>query len=149
MRFGITTIVGTCSTCHDATNSGGHSLPVPLDIGIVDVPTDKRDPLLDALAELNPPPLPVYAITCSKKLGGPANFTVETSDPGRAMITGSCADIGKVKGPVLRGLAGRAPYFQNGSADTLDQVVRFYNEWFKMALTSNEIADLVNFLRSL
>lgn len=147
--LGMTTIVGTCSTCHDATNSGGHSLPVPLDIGIADVPTSKRDPLMGALAELNTPPLPIYAITCSTKLGGPSNFTVETTDPGRAMLTGLCADIGKVKGPVLRGLAGRAPYFQNGSADTLDQVVKFYNQRFQMNLAPNEIDDLVNFLKSL
>jgi len=27
------------------------------------------------------------------------------------MLTGNGADVGKVKGPILRGLAGRAPYF--------------------------------------
>ena len=37
---------------------------------------------------------------------------VETADPGRALMTGLWADIGKVKGPILRGLAARAPYFE-------------------------------------
>jgi len=82
-------------------------------------------------------------------LGAPSNLTVQTTDPGRAMITGHCADIGKFKGPILRGLAGRAPYFQNGSADSLKQVVSFYNDRFQMGLTANEMADLVAFLRSL
>jgi hypothetical protein len=53
------------------------------------------------------------------------------------------------KGPILRGLAARAPYFQNGSADSLDQVVGFYNQRFQMGLTANEMADLVVFLASL
>jgi cytochrome c peroxidase len=65
------------------------------------------------------------------------------------MITGHCADIGKFKGPILRGLAARAPYFQNGSADSLAQVVNFYNQRFQMGLKANEMADLVAFLNSL
>ncbi|HET7841425.1 MAG TPA: hypothetical protein VFM21_07460, partial [Terriglobia bacterium] len=147
--LGLATITGTCSTCHDTPSVGDHSLPLPLDIGISDVPTSKRDPLATALAELNSPLTPVFALTCSTKLGAPSNLTVQTTDPGRALISGRCADIGKFKGPVLRGLAGRTPYFQNGSADTLDQVVNFYDQRFQMGLTANEKADLVNFLRSL
>ena len=40
----------------------------------------------------------------------------QATDPGKALVTGLWADIGKVKGPILRGLASRAPYFRNGSA---------------------------------
>jgi len=147
--LGLTTIVGTCTTCHDTPSVGDHSLPVPLDIGISDVPSSRRDPLDAALKELNSPRTPVFSLTCSTQLGGPSNMTVQTTDPGRAMITGHCADIGKFKGPILRGLAARAPYFQNGSADSLQQVVSFYNERFQMGLTANEMADLVAFLASL
>jgi cytochrome c peroxidase len=43
----------------------------------------------------------------------------------------------------------RAPYLQNGSADSLQQVVSFYNERFQMGLTANEMGDLVTFLGSL
>jgi cytochrome c peroxidase len=65
------------------------------------------------------------------------------------MITGKCADIGKVKGPILRGLAARAPYFHNGSAGTLMDVVNFYDERFGIGFTSDEKQDLVNFLNAL
>ncbi len=147
--LGLTTITGTCSTCHDTPSVGDHSLPLPLDIGISDVPASGGDPLAGSLAELNSPLTPVYAMTCSTRLGAPSNVTIQTTDPGRALISGRCADIGKFKGPILRGLAGRPPYFQNGSADSLEQVVNFYNQRFQMGLTANEMADLVNFLRSL
>jgi cytochrome c peroxidase len=44
---------------------------------------------------------------------------MRTTDPGRAMVTGRWKDIGRFKGPILRGLAARAPYFHNGFAATL------------------------------
>jgi len=147
--LGLTTITGTCTTCHDTPSVGDHSMPLPLDLGIADIPTSNSDPLAAALAELNPPRTPVFQLTCSTQLGAPSNMTVLTTDPGRAMVTGHCADISKFKGPILRGLAGHAPYFQNGSADSLDQVVSFYNLRFQMGLTANEMADLTAFLNSL
>jgi cytochrome c peroxidase len=73
----------------------------------------------------------------------------QTTDPGRAPITGKWADIGKFKGPILRGLAARAPYFHNGSAASLDAVVDFYNTRFTIGLSPREHADLVAFLRAL
>ena len=73
----------------------------------------------------------------------------EVTDPGRALITGMCADIGKVKGPILRGLAARAPYFHNGSATTLADVVEFYDQRFDLDLTEQQKADLVAFLSAL
>ena len=50
--------------------------------------------------------------------------------------------------PILRGLAARAPYFHNGSAATLTDVVQFYNSRFNIGFTEAEIADLVAFLRA-
>ena len=47
------------------------------------------------------------------------------------MVTGKWTDIGKFKGPVLRALSARAPYFHNGSAATLDDVVDFYDTRFQ------------------
>jgi cytochrome c peroxidase len=75
--------------------------------------------------------------------------TVQVTDIGRAMISGKCADIGKMKGPVLRGLAARAPYFHNGGAKTLDDAVEFYNQRFSLALTRQQKADIVAFLQTL
>ena len=57
--------------------------------------------------------MPLYTVTCSN------GQVKQTQDLGRAMITGKCSDIGKFKGPILRGLAARAPYFHDGSAATL------------------------------
>jgi hypothetical protein len=72
-----------------------------------------------------------------------------TTDPGRAMITGKWADIGRFKGPILRALASRAPYFHNGFAASLEAVVDFYESRFGIGLTVQEKADLVAFLRAL
>jgi cytochrome c peroxidase len=71
------------------------------------------------------------------------------TDPGRALITGKRADIGKVKGPILRGLAARAPYFHNGSAATLLDVVNFYDQRFNIGFTEQDRRDLVAFLQTL
>lgn len=65
------------------------------------------------------------------------------------MISGQCADVAKVKGPILRGLAARAPYFHNGSATTLDDVVTFYDQRFGINFTDQEKSDLVAFLKTL
>jgi cytochrome c peroxidase len=72
-----------------------------------------------------------------------------TTDPGRALITGLWKDVGRLKGPILRGLPSRAPYFHNGSANTLDDVLNFYEQRFHIGLTPRERADLIAFLSSL
>jgi cytochrome c peroxidase len=46
----------------------------------------------------------------------------------------------------FRGLAARAPYFSNGSAKTLREVVDFYERRFQIGYTEEEKQDLVNFL---
>jgi cytochrome c peroxidase len=64
-------------------------------------------------------------------------------------VTGKWADIGRFKGPVRRALPARAPYFHNGSAATLDDVIGFYVARFGVPLTAAERTDLLAFLRSL
>jgi hypothetical protein len=91
--------------------------------------------------------LPVFTLSC---VSGPnAGNSYVVTDPGRALISGKCADIGKVKGPILRGLAGRAPYFHNGSAATLLDVVNFYDQRFVLGFTDEQKADLAAFLQAL
>jgi cytochrome c peroxidase len=46
----------------------------------------------------------------------------------------------------FRGLAARAPYFSNGSAKTLRELVDFYDRRFDMKLSEQEKRDLTNFL---
>jgi hypothetical protein len=135
--LGANAIVGTCGTCHDSPNVGNHSQRLPINIGVADATA----PVLDVSG------LPVFTVKCTT---GPLNgqtFTV--TDLGKALVSGSCADVGKVKGPVLRGLAARAPYFHNGSAATLDDVVNFYDQRFGIGFTDQEKTDLVAFLQTL
>ena len=75
--------------------------------------------------------------------------TRQTTDPGRALLPGKWNDIGKFKGPVLRGLASRPPYFHDGSAADLAAVVDFYESRFGIEFTKEEKADLVAFLNAL
>jgi cytochrome c peroxidase len=141
-------INGTCATCHDAPNIGNHSLPLPLEIGTSRSAQFETDPQIQAaLSQLSMPDLPVFQIVCNE--GQDAGEITYTSDPGKATLTGLCTDVGRGKGPILRGLAARAPYFHNGAAATLDEVVEFYNDRFQMKLTDQEKRDLVNFLKSL
>ena len=46
----------------------------------------------------------------------------------------------------FRGLAARAPYFVNGSAADLTELVDFYDRRFGIGLTEKERQDLANFL---
>ena len=64
-------------------------------------------------------------------------------------MSGHCADLIRVKGPILRGLAARAPYFHNGAAATLRDVVEFYNERFDMGLSEEQKNQLEAFLKAL
>ena len=44
--------------------------------------------------------------------------------------------------------AARAPYFHDGVAADLQQVVNFYNQRFQIGLTPQPMQDLVNFLQT-
>lgn len=135
--LGTSPVAITCSTCHDAPNVGNHTLNLALDFGV----TGANPPALDVSD------LPLFTVKCT---GGPlAGQVFHVTDPARALITGKCADLGKTKGPILRGLAARAPYFHNGSAATLDDVVDFYNQRFHIGFSAQEHSDLVAFLKTL
>ena len=110
---------------------GNHSVALPIDIGLTDAKLGFRD-------------LPLYTLrnTATGELR-------KTTDPGRALVTGRWKDIGKFKGPVLSGLASRPPYFHNGFAADLGEVVDFYNQRFGVGISEDEKDDLIAFLRSL
>ena len=138
--LGVQSISGFCGTCHDTPNVGNHSVKAPLNIGIANAGPNSP-PALDISG------LPVFMLSCTSGPLTGQSFIV--TDPGRALISGKCADIGKVKGPILRGLAARAPYFHNGSAATLLDVVEFYNQRFNLGFTDQQKSDLVAFLETL
>jgi hypothetical protein len=124
-------LMGTCGSCHNTPNGGNHSVVAPLNIGLTDASRRTAD-------------MPLY--TLRNKTTGE---TVQVTDPGRAMIDGKWSHIGRFKGPMLRDLAPRAPYFHNGFAADLDAVVDFYDTRFHIGFTRQEKSDLVAFLRSL
>lgn len=123
---------GTCSTCHNVPNVGNHSIPRLMNIGV------------GTLILGRTPDEPWYT------LRNIATGEMEaTQDPGAALVTGKWADIGKFKVPGLRGLAARAPYFHNGAASDLAQVVDFYDRRYGVGFRPDEAEDLIAFLRSL
>ena len=144
-------ITGTCTTCHDSPNVGNHSVALPLDISTSRLAGYESDPTIIAgLQELSAPDLPVYEIrNCPDPVHPDRTVNFYTTDPGKGLITGLCADVNRGKGPILRGLAARAPYFHNGAAKDLDELVNFYNERFQMNFTQREKRELIAFLNSL
>jgi len=129
---GHNVVSGTCSFCHDTPGVGNHSVTALFNTGV---------------AELGTRGLPLFTLACDS--GPLAGSEFKVTDPGRALITGKCADIGKFKVPALRALAARPPYFHDGSAKTLMDVVNFYDNRFNMGLTSEQKRDLVAFLKTL
>jgi cytochrome c peroxidase len=134
---------GTCTACHDTPNSGNHSIVAPLDIGLADASRRTPDMPLYTLQEK------CLTLSDGTKTIGPSCPAKSVTDPGRALISGKFSDIGKFKGPILRGLASRAPYFHNGSAADLGAVVEFYNDRFGAGIVGQDKDDLIAFLRAL
>src|SRR6266436_2421302 len=144
---GIPTLQGNCATCHDTPNVGNHSFPTPLNIGTGDPnPTNSSV----NLGGLDLGFLPEITV-CKKDAtsGLPTRDCKTTTDLGQALIDGRFDHVGKIKGPILRGLAGRAPYFHNGSAATLMDAVNFYDTRFNLHLSQQDKEDLVAFLKTL
>jgi hypothetical protein len=123
--------LGTCATCHRP------GVNPAIDTGTTNLPTAKESP-----------ELPLFRITCDASAPPHPQLgrTFLTQDPGRALITGKCADAGAIVMQQFRGLAARAPYFANGSARSLIDVVDFFDRRFEIGLTGKEKQDLVNFL---
>ncbi len=84
----------------------------------------------------------------------------QLSELGRFNATQFTADLGKFKTPTLRNIALTAPYMHDGSMQTLEQVVEYYDKGgdknrfidaaiFPLHLTVQEKADLVAFMKAL
>lgn len=120
-----------CNGCHNAANNGSNVAGRLFDIGA-------SGPLG---RDADHPMYTVQNIATGE--------TRETSDPGRAFRSGKWADMSKFKVPSLRGITARAPYFHNGFARNLTEVVKFYERSLGIALTPEEEQDLVAFLNAL
>ena len=103
----------------------------------------------------------VPGVTVPIKLRSGESKTVKApQDLGRMGITNRVEDLFAFKTPILRNVALTAPYMHDGSIQTLEEVVRFYNDGGitnealdaniqKLSLSEQEIAALVAFLNSL
>jgi hypothetical protein len=139
----------TCATCHGMHMTGMDTANGWMDVGTTNHPWALEPAESPWAADL--PPLPLFKITCSAELP-PHPFlgrTIYTQDPGRALISGKCEDVGAIVIQQFRGLAARAPYFSNGSAASLRELVDYYDRRFNVRFTEQEKTDLVNFLSAL
>lgn len=135
---------GTCSTCHNQGSAGNNLFGK---LGSVDIGIGGS-----SISHQGPPPseaLPVFQLVCTDGSTSFNGGTVTTNDPGLALITGKCADIGQFAVPQLRALSSHAPYFSDGSAGSLTDVVQFYDRRFSIGLTPDKMHDLVSFLNAL
>ena len=142
---GIPSLVGTCGTCHDTPGLGNHSFPTPLDIGTGDPSISNSR---ENMGGLDMSYLPRITV-CQLVNGHPGTNCKTTTDLGQGLIDGQFAHVGKLKGPILRALSARAPYFHNGSAQSLLDAVHFYENRFGLVLSRQDEIDLVNFLSAL
>ena len=121
----------SCGACHNAQNNGSNVAGTLFDIGA-------------SRPEFRLPGMPLYTVRNKATLE-----VRQTTDPGRALRSGHWADMDRFKVPSLRGLSARAPYFHNGTAATLDDVVLHYQQALGFQFTAEQRAALVAFLRAL
>ena len=136
----------TCATCHGMHMTGMDTANGWMDIGTTNLPWATETPQSPWAKQA--PEMPLFKLTCDKSVA-PHPFlgrVIYTQDPGRALITGRCNDIGTIVMQQFRGLAARAPYFSNGSARDLRELVDFYDRRFNIQYSEQEKQDLVHFL---
>jgi hypothetical protein len=126
--------------CHNTLLMGMDLAPGYMDLGLNNLPWANARP-----------DLPLFKVTCRADVA-PQSYlgrVIYTHDPARALITGKCTDVGASMTQQSRALAARAPYFMNGSAANLRELVDFYDRRFNIGYTEKEKLDLVNFLNVL
>jgi hypothetical protein len=126
-----------CAFCHNMQRTGMDVAPGQVDLGTTNMPHANSSP-----------DLPLFKLTCDARYTPHPHLgrVVYTQDPGYALTTGKCIDIGKITMQSMRGLAARAPYFSNGSAQTLREIIDFYDRRYQMNLAESEKQDLVNLM---
>ena len=130
-ELGETSISATCTSCHDSPNAGTSSRGRMMDIGISSAGRAGIE-------------LPIYTFRNTT-----TDEQIETTDPGRALITGAWRDMNRFKVPILRGNAVRPPYFHDGSAPTLADAVKYHDQRFAIGLSPDEIDAVSRFLSAL
>jgi hypothetical protein len=136
MGFG-NPVRNSCAFCHNMQRTGMDVAPGQVDLGTTNEPSANASP-----------ELPLFKLTCKEKNPPHPHYgrVIYTQDPGYALTTGKCIDIGKITIQQMRGLAARAPYFSNGSARTLREIVEFYDRRYRIGYTEQEKQDLANLM---
>ena len=125
----------SCVFCHNMSQMGNDVAPGQVDLGTT------TEPFADPA-----PHLPLFRITCLDEPHPHYGRIIQTHDPGYALTTGRCADVGKITLQSMRGLAARAPYFSNGSAKDLRAVIDYYDRRYNIGYSEQEKQDLVNLM---
>jgi cytochrome c peroxidase len=120
-----------CGACHNAANNGQNVNGTLFNIGTSDAQWAGSDMAIYTLQNIA------------------TGEIKQSTDPGRGIRTGLWNDVNRFKTPNLRGLASRAPFFHNGIAATLEEVIDFYEASLGFDFTEQEEADLVAFLTAL
>jgi cytochrome c peroxidase len=137
---GKAVFVRACAQCHGCP---GQSTPQPPVVRYHDISSQCPRPVETVTpARFSfhpcPPRLARNARTYEITLPTGARIRRTSSDPGRALLTGfagvgppAADDWNKLDIPGLRGISNTAPYFHNNSADTLEEMLDHYDEFFK------------------
>lgn len=144
---------GRCSRCH----SFSEALPFFTDFQYHNTGVAMNDPRYDKLSRIA---FDAVDTEQAKEVIDRLAQQPGGEELGRVRFSYVVFDIGAFRTPTLRNIALTAPYFHDGSARTLADVVKFYNEGGKLnvarewdlaplALTDQEQRDLVAFLESL
>lgn len=102
------------------------------------------------VSELNPGRRPLQRFVLTRPDG--SRLTFSSPDPGRLLLTGKLEDIGTFKIGILWNIQNTAPYFHDGSARTLEEVMAHYERFFRLlgiTLTPQDQADIVAFMKLL
>ncbi|NOQ64267.1 MAG: c-type cytochrome [Methyloprofundus sp.] len=140
---------GNCANCHEI--SGKDALFMDNRFYNLGVGFNKINP---QIAEF------VQSLRAGKAASEFDFSAAQRAELGRFNVTNVIADIGKFKTPTLRNIALTAPYLHDGSVQTLEEVVEYYDKGgeknpfldsaiFPLHLTDQEKQDLVAFLKAL
>ncbi|KAF3981064.1 MAG: c-type cytochrome [Methylococcales symbiont of Hymedesmia sp. n. MRB-2018] len=140
---------GNCANCHEI--SWNNALFTDNRFYNIGVGFNKIQNELDRIIEY---------LQRSNNKNKPLLTTIQKSELGRFNVTKIIKDLGKFKTPTLRNIALTSPYMHDGSMETLEQVVDYYDKGgnknrfldpaiFPLQLTDQEKIDLVAFMQSL
>jgi cytochrome c peroxidase len=139
-----------CAQCHGGPGQSTPQAPVIRYHDIASECPRPVDTAVPARFTFKPCPARLMRNARTYVITLPDGSTVKriTTDPGRALLTGFAGvglpardDWSKFDIPGLHGISRTAPYFHNNSADTLEEVVAHYVEFFKRVVINAPVGQ--------